>query len=100
MISKFSPIGCAVVVEQLKRGQSMSLAEAFVMEYGISQAFMDLGEFYEGVRALLVDKDNNPKWKNSSIDDITDKDIEACFSRPEKLNLDLMGEFKDAVTFK
>ena len=60
MILKFSPIGCAVVVEQLKRGQSMSLAEAFIMEYGLSQAFMDLGEFYEGVRALLVDKALTP----------------------------------------
>ena len=99
-ISKFSPISCGVVVEQIRRGQSMSLAEAFVMEYGISQAFMDSGEFYEGVRALLIDRDNSPKWKNSSIDEITDKDIETFFSRPEQLNLDLMGDYKDAITYK
>ena len=60
-MSKFSPIACAIVVEHVKRVQSMSLEEAFVTEYGVSRAIFDSGEFYEGVRALLVDKDNKPK---------------------------------------
>ena len=60
-MSKFSPIACAIVVEHFKRVQSMSLEEAFVTEYGVSRAIFDSGEFYEGVRALLVDKDNKPK---------------------------------------
>ena len=40
-ISKYSPISCAVVTEQIKRGQSMTLENVFKMEYGISQAFME-----------------------------------------------------------
>ena len=99
-MSKFSPIACAIVVEHFKRVQSMSLEEAFVTEYGVSRAIFDSGEFYEGVRALLVDKNNKPKWKHSSIEEVTVEDIEAYYSRPEKLNLDLMGDFKDAITYK
>ena len=38
----------------------MNVKDVFTMEYGISQGFMEHTEFYEGVRALLVDKDKNP----------------------------------------
>ena len=37
----------------------MNAKDVFTMEYGISQGFMEHTEFYEGVRALLVDKDKN-----------------------------------------
>lgn len=37
------------------------------MEYKISQGFVNHTEFFEGVRALLIDKDKNPKWKHTSV---------------------------------
>lgn len=59
-----SPLALSVVFEQIKRGASMNEKEVFTMEYGISQGFMNHTEFFEGVRALLVDKDRNPQWKH------------------------------------
>ncbi len=62
----------AVVFQQIKRGSKLSLKEVFEMEYKISQGFVNHTEFFEGVRALLIDKDKNPKWKHKSIAEVTD----------------------------
>jgi hypothetical protein len=46
-------------------------------------------DFFEGVRALLVDKDNNPKWKITSYKDIDNKEIiEKYFGRSEPIEVD------------
>ena len=46
-------------------------------------------EFYEGVRALLVDKDKNPQWKHSNVNEVTSEDVAYFFDRPEQCNLDI-----------
>jgi len=61
----------AVVFEQIKRGKQMDLRSVFEMEYKISQEFMDREEFFEGVRALLIDKDLAPKWAHKSVHDVS-----------------------------
>ena len=48
------------------------------------------GEFFEGVRALLVDKDKNPKWTHSHVKEIKKEEIDFFFNRPEELNLDIL----------
>jgi len=64
LITKMSPLAISIVFEQIKRGSTMGIKEVFEMEYRISQGFMNHTEFFEGVRALLVDKDRSPKWKH------------------------------------
>ena len=59
-LTHMSPLALAIVHEQIKRGQSMDLKSVFEMEYKMALNFMDHTEFFEGVRALLVDKDKNP----------------------------------------
>ena len=36
-------------------------------------------EFFEGVRALLVDKDKNPKWRHSSVAELTQSEVDYFF---------------------
>ena len=84
-----SPLSCGVVFEQIKRGKDMGLKEVFEMEYKISQGFMEHTEFFEGVRALLVDKDKSPKWKHASLADVSQDEINWFFERPHTLNLDI-----------
>jgi len=60
MMTYMSPLSLAVVFEQIKRGANMELEDVFQMEYGMTQGYMAHTEFYEGVRALLVEKDKNP----------------------------------------
>lgn len=61
-LEKCSPLSLKVVFEQLKRGHGITLEAALSMEYTLSQNFMQGQDFFEGVRASLVDKDKNPKW--------------------------------------
>ena len=49
---------------------------------------MEDSDFFEGVRAILVDKDNNPKWKYNSFRDFKHEDIVAkYFDRTEQIEI-------------
>lgn len=62
-LAKRSPTMLAVTLEQLKRGAAMSLADCFRMELNLIHGCFAQGDFVEGIRALIVDKDNSPKWR-------------------------------------
>jgi enoyl-CoA hydratase/carnithine racemase len=79
---KGSPITMHLVFEQCNRGASMSLAECFKMEADMSCRCGESGEFQEGVRALLIDKDMKPKWKYPSVSDVPKEVIEHFFTSP------------------
>ncbi len=58
---------------QLNKGKGMALADCFRMELDLAVKCGYFGEFSEGVRALLIDKDNRPQWQYSSIAAIDNK---------------------------
>lgn len=62
------PTSLKISLEQLRRGRAMSnLAEVLAMEYRLSQHCMAGTEFFEGIRAVLVDKDHAPKWNPATL---------------------------------
>lgn len=67
----------------------MDVRSVFEMEYKISQGFMNHTEFFEGVRALLVDKDRKPIWKHKSVSEVETSEVEWFFNRDELCPLDL-----------
>lgn len=77
-----SPITAHIVYEQIRRGQSMTLAECFRAELGISCRCGEYGEFQEGVRALLIDKDNKPAWKFKDVESVPEDVVNYFFSDP------------------
>jgi enoyl-CoA hydratase/carnithine racemase len=74
-----SPTLLSVTLRQLQRGASMSLADCFRMELGMAAHSFEQGDFLEGVRAVLIDKDNRPRWRPNRIEDVTDPMIDAFF---------------------
>ncbi len=74
-----SPTLLSVTLRQLQRGANMSLADCFRMELGMAAYAFEQGDFLEGVRAVLIDKDNAPRWHPGRIEDVTDAMIEAFF---------------------
>ncbi len=54
-----------------QRVPRMSLAEVFRLEYWASLGFCAHADFAEGIRALLIDKDRNPRWNPPTLDEIT-----------------------------
>jgi enoyl-CoA hydratase/carnithine racemase len=83
-LEKMSPTSLKIVHRQLIEGRKRDYSECFKMEYRMSQAFMKNKDFYEGVRALLVDKDKNPKWSPRTIGEVYDKDVDSYFQPIEK----------------
>lgn len=76
-----SPITAHLVFQQLIRAKSMSLADCFRMELSMAFTCGALGEFREGVRALLIDKDKQSAWQYKSIDEVPESIVDAHFTR-------------------
>ncbi|KAM3862501.1 3-hydroxyisobutyryl-CoA hydrolase, mitochondrial [Diretmus argenteus] len=79
-LSKMSPMSLKITHKQLQQGASLSLQDVLVMEYRLSQACMRGYDFYEGVRAVLIDKDQSPKWNPSSLEEVSEQSVDECFS--------------------
>jgi enoyl-CoA hydratase/carnithine racemase len=74
-----SPTMLSVTLRQLQRGAALDLADCFRMELGMAAQSFEQGDFLEGVRAMLIDKDNAPRWQPSRIEDVKDAAVEAFF---------------------
>ncbi|GGK37928.1 enoyl-CoA hydratase/isomerase family protein [Salinarimonas ramus] len=75
-----SPTSQKIAFEQMHRGAGLSFEEAMRMEYRIVSRILDGEDFYEGVRAVLIDKDHAPRWKPDRLEDVTPAMIEAYFA--------------------
>jgi hypothetical protein len=76
------PATIAIIPEQLRRGRHLSLKEVFQMELALSTNCMRFPNFAEGVRALLVDKDRQPKFLPSTLAEVTPALIAEHFRMP------------------
>ncbi|KAF3842806.1 hypothetical protein F7725_001655, partial [Dissostichus mawsoni] len=79
-LSRMSPTSLKITYRQLQAGAALSLQDVLVMEYRLSQACMRGSDFYEGVRSVLIDKDQNPKWNPSTLEEVSEESVEQCFS--------------------
>lgn len=76
---KKSPVSLKVTLLQLQKGEHLSLADSFKMEYILGLNFMKNPDFYEGVRSVLVDKDRSPCWNKSTLQEISEEEVLAYF---------------------
>lgn len=74
-----SALSASLTYQQLQYGQSLSLADCFKMELNLSVKSGQFGEFSEGVRALLIDKDYSPKWHFASLDEVNTNTVNWFF---------------------
>lgn len=87
-LSEKSPTALKVTLELLRRARnSKSLKECLIREYNSALAVFTSAEFVEGVRAAIIDKDRNPKWLPSQIEDVTPDIVETYFAPNGKYTL-------------
>lgn len=75
-----SPTSAMVIYEQLKRGKNLNLKQVFYSELNLSVHFSMHTDFPEGVRALLIDKDQKPKWQPSTLEEVSLSSVETYFT--------------------
>jgi enoyl-CoA hydratase len=78
MLTK-SPTSQAIALRQMEAGRSLSFEEAMILEFRIVSRICRGHDFYEGVRALIVDKDNQPQWRPHAPDEVSTAAIDAYF---------------------
>lgn len=64
-LSRISPLSMACTIEMLRRlrGPSLTIRKALELEYRFTYRAMEHGDFLEGIRAQIIDKDRNPAWQ-------------------------------------
>lgn len=79
-LKRGSAISAQIVARQLSVGKTLTLAQCFQLELSLSVRCGELGEFAEGIRALLIEKDNKPVWRFNSVSDVDSATIDQLFS--------------------
>lgn len=79
---KCSPTSLKVALQQLYNAKEKTIDAVFEMDLQIARVMLEHDDFYEGVRAAIIDKDKNPQWKPKNLSDVTNKLIDNyfCFS--------------------
>lgn len=78
-IERASPLSLKITFHQLALGRGMSIEEALALEYRMTQHVMQGHDFFEGIRALLVDKDNTPRWQHRSLAEVSAAEVAGYF---------------------
>ena len=79
IIGTKSPTSLKVALRSLQLGRKNSFEDCMKMEFRMVNKVMNDHDFYEGVRALIIDKDNKPSWSPKSIEDVEDSFVDEFF---------------------
>jgi len=75
-----SPTSLKITLRQLDVGRCFDLAAALVLEYRMTQHVMAAHDFYEGVRAAIIDKDQKPAWRPASLAEVDEALVAGYFA--------------------
>lgn len=75
-----SPTLLVVTLEALRRGAGLSLADCFRMELNLVHGALEHGDFMEGVRAVIVEKDNRPRWRPERLAEVDPEAVRKFFA--------------------
>jgi enoyl-CoA hydratase len=75
-----SPLSLKLALAQVRRGGTYDFATCMRAEFRIVSRIVEEHDFYEGVRAVIVDKDNAPRWQPASLSEVSDAEIELHFA--------------------
>ncbi|WP_025915949.1 enoyl-CoA hydratase/isomerase family protein [Herminiimonas sp. CN] len=80
VMQKRSPLMMCVTLEQIRRSAALDVADCLRMERSMVRHCFEHGEVIEGVRALVVDKDNAPQWNPATLAEVTPELVNGFFA--------------------
>jgi enoyl-CoA hydratase len=75
-----SPTSLKITLRQLIVGRRFGIEDALALEYRLTQHMMAGHDFYEGVRAVVIDKDQKPRWHPGTLAEVTEAIVDSYFS--------------------
>jgi enoyl-CoA hydratase len=75
-----SPTSLKITLRQLTIGRDYDLDAALALEYRLTQHIMAGHDFYEGVRAMLIDRDRKPQWRPAALTEVSDGMVDSYFA--------------------
>lgn len=75
-----SPTALRVAFRQMQVGAQLDFDRCMQIEYRLSQRLAGSPDFLEGVRAVIIDKDNAPQWNPSTLADVDPAGVDALFA--------------------
>ncbi len=82
-IRTMSPTSLKATLAEMRRGRTQGFDDCMIMEYRLTQSILAGHDFYEGIRAVLVDKDRNPKWNPATLAAVDEITVSALFNAPD-----------------
>ena len=86
MMAGASPTSLKVWHRHYSLSQGMPLKVVLTQEYGLTQQFVQHHDFFEGIRALLVVKDQAPQWRPKVLEGVHEKDVGSYFTTPPAIS--------------
>jgi enoyl-CoA hydratase len=77
--SHMSPTSLKITAKQLTDNPGISVKDALILEHRMVSQVLLRHEFYEGIRAALIDRDRSPKWKPATLAEVTPDYVDAHF---------------------
>ena len=78
-LRQMSPTSLCVTAELLRRGATMTLPECLAMELRLTRGVIRHPDFAEGVRAQVIDKTRDPRWRPPRVEDVSREAVLALF---------------------
>jgi enoyl-CoA hydratase len=75
-----SPVSLKVTLRHIRDAKARDLRETLQVDYRLACRFLDGHDFYEGVRAALIDKDGHPTWRPGRLEDVTEAMVDDYFA--------------------
>jgi enoyl-CoA hydratase len=93
VLSKRSPASVTVTFAHLERCRGKNFDEVIAMDFVLAQHFLQRADLYEGIRAVLIDRDNTPRWDPPAFNGMSEADVGRYF-RPTGYNIDDVEIFR------
>jgi enoyl-CoA hydratase len=79
-INKACPVSLELTFRSIREAETKTLRECLISDFRIAQRLMKRNDYFEGVRARIIDKDDKARWTHDSVAAVNPAEIEACFA--------------------
>ncbi len=79
-IRQKSPTSLKITYRQLREGQTLDFEEAMALEFRLVSRMRESHDFFEGIRAAVIEKDQSPRWRPASLADVSEAEVDRYFA--------------------